>query len=43
MEEELKKTKCKFCGTKKRPIFVMPKPKDKYSYYCKKCKEEGKE
>lgn len=41
--EKLKETKCKFCGTNKRPIFIMPRPKGKDSYYCQKCKDEGKQ
>lgn len=43
MAKEYNSTKCKFCGTKKVPLFIMPMAEDKDSYWCIECrkKKEG--
>jgi hypothetical protein len=41
-EEELKDTKCKGCGTHKRPIFVRPNARSADDFWCKPCMDQGK-
>jgi len=40
---EFNETKCKFCGTNKSPIYIMPRPTSKDDYWCEKCKKEKME
>jgi len=41
-ENEFKKTECRACGTKKRPIFLRQPPRDNQDFYCDNCMKEKK-